>query len=40
MKVARDKSQTTTIQFKDGDKKVTTCYFKFDHVVATFKPLS
>jgi hypothetical protein len=39
-KVARNADQTTTLRFKDADGAQETHYFKFAHVVATFKLLS
>ena len=38
--VSRDKKQTTNIAFMDGDGRKETQYFTFEHVLATFKPLS
>jgi len=38
--VAKDRVQTTTIQFKDADGKYTTECFQFLHVAKSFKPLS
>ena len=35
-----DKVQTTKINFKDADGKMTSNLFKFEHVLETFKPLS
>ena len=38
--VARNKQQVTKLNFKDADGKTSAQYFKFDHVAATFRPLS
>ena len=38
--VKRDKMQTTKINFKDADGKMTSKLFTFEHVLKTFKPLS
>ena len=40
LKVARNKDQTTEIMFKDGDGRKQKQYFMFEHVAASFKPLS
>lgn len=40
MKCVNDKNQTTTINFKDKDGRSSTEHFKFEHVQASFKPLS
>ena len=40
VKITRNKDQTTELQFKDRDGKMTREYFKFSHVLAHFKPLT
>ena len=39
-KVAKDRQGTTTVQFKDADGKITSSYFQFDFIKASFKTLS
>ena len=38
--VLKNHDKTTTLQFKDADGKYSRQYFKFEHVVKHFKPLS
>ena len=38
--VARNRQQATTVIFKDADGKTESHHFTFEHVAASFKPLS
>ena len=39
-KVTKNRYQTTEIMFKDADGKQSKQYFKLEHLIANFKPLS